>query len=277
MKEMKDLYLVPHDFTKRGDQALAHALKMVREGGGNILLVHIVDHVDEIQLATHKLKQVVEKLTAEEQNVIRVKGVEGNIFEDIAKVAEHTESTAIVMGIHDSTFFQKVFGTRALKVVSSSALPFVLVKDFPREDRLDEIVMPFSFAKESIQIIEFASYLAKKYDATIHLAGYKDSDEWLSRDMKTNEIVIRKQLTQAGVKHDIVALEGGKSYENALLNYAKEINADLIAAAYFSTGIKAMFHSFLEVMIENDHHIPVLTVNAAEMTSVNSTLSFLTV
>jgi len=55
-----------------------------------------------------------------------------------------------------------------------------------------------------------------------------------------------------------------------------EIGADVFAAAYFSQGIRSIFHSFLQAMITNEYKIPVITVNAPEMVTVGSG-SFLTV
>ena len=66
--------------------------------------------------------------------------------------------------------------------------------------------MPFSFAKESVQVAEFASSLAKKFDAKIHLVGYKDADEWLARDIKTNEVVVRRHLAELGIEYELVSI-----------------------------------------------------------------------
>ncbi|MCH2235516.1 MAG: universal stress protein [Crocinitomicaceae bacterium] len=142
---------------------------------------------------------------------------------------------------------------------------------------MNDIVMPFSFAKESVQVAEFASSLAKKFDAKIHLVGYKDADEWLARDIKTNEVVVRRHLAELGIEYELVSIPSGSDYEAGLLEYAKEIDADLIAAAYFSHGIKDLFHQFIQEMIENKHGIPVLTVNAVEVMAINSGYSFITV
>lgn len=277
MSTSEDLYLVPFDFTSVTEEALQYSLNLVHIAGGKVLLAHIVKNEKEIKAAEEKLSKVIEGLPEGDQEKVSYKVIEGSIFEDIDKIGELTNASIIVMGTHGVTGFQKLFGSNALKVVSSSGIPFIITQDNQLSDKVDLIIMPFSFARESVQVTQFATSLAEKYDAEIHLVGYRDKDEWLLRDMKTNQAIVRKHLTQHGVKHELVTLPGKKSYEKELMEYAKEVNADLIAAAYFSQGIKSVFHSFLEEMIQNEHKIPVLTINVAEVMAVNGNFSFLTV
>lgn len=272
-----DIYLVPFDFTSVTEDALNFGLKLAHTGGGSILLAHIVKSHDEIKPAESKLDTFISGLDQSDQSIISYKVMAGNIFDDIDKIGDLTGASIIVMGTHGANRFQKLFGSNALKVVSSSSIPFIITQEGHSKKKIDSIVMPFSFARESVQVTQFATSLAEKYDATIHLVGYRDKDEWLLRDMKTNQAIVRRHLTQHGVKHDIITLPGKESYEDELMAYSKEANADLIAAAYFSTGVKSLFHSFLQAMIENEHKIPVITINAPEVMAVNSGFSFLTV
>jgi nucleotide-binding universal stress UspA family protein len=270
-----DLYLVPFDFTSVTEEAMHFAIQLAHIGGGNVLLAHIVKNEDDVSNGEQKLLSVLEKLKAEDQAIINVKVMAGSIFDDLDKIGEITGATVIVMGTHGATRFQKLFGSNALKVVSSSNIPFIITQENQRTPKIEHIVMPFSFAKESVQVTQFATSLAAKYDATIHLVGYRDSDEWLLRDMKTNQAIVRRHLNSNKIKHEVVTLPGKDSYEDELLAYASETGADLFAAAYFSQGIKSVFHSFLQAMITNDHKIPVMTVNAPESTVGSG--SFLTV
>lgn len=277
MESNNDLYLVPFDFTQTATDAFEFALQLTKLGGGKILLAHIAKNEDEEKAAERKFEGFFNSLNDDIKDIVSYKVTVGNIFEDIDKIGELTGASVIVMGTHGVKGFQKLFGSNALKVVSSSGIPFMITQEGNKSKGIDKIVMPFSFARESVQVTQFAASLAEKYDATIHLVGYRDKDEWLLRDMKTNQAIVRKHLTQHGIKHEIVTLPGNEPYEKELMNYARELNADLIAAAYFSQGVKSLFHSFLQEMIMNEHKIPVLTINAPEVMAVNSSFSFLTV
>ena len=271
----EDLYLVPYDFTPVTEDAMNYALQLARVSGGKVLLAHIVKNEEDILTAELKLEKVLKNLSDSDELLTSYKVLDGNIFEDLDKIGDLTGASVIVMGTHGVSGFQKLFGSNALKVVSSSSIPFIITQEDQKVDKIENIVLPFSFAKESVQVTQFVSSLAEKYNATIHLVGYRDKDEWLLRDMKTNQAVMRKHLTQNKVKHDIITLPGKESYEVELMQYVKDSGADLIAAAYFSQGIKSIFHSFLQAMITNEHKIPVITINAPDVMSVSG--SFLTV
>jgi nucleotide-binding universal stress UspA family protein len=271
----EDLYLVPYDFTNVTEEAMRYALQLSHKGGGKVLLAHIVKNEDDILAAELKLEKVLKNLKDADEVKVSYKVMAGNIFEDLDKIGDLTKASVIVMGTHGVTGFQKLFGSNALKIVSSSKIPFIITQEDQEVRKIENIVLPFSFAKESVQVAQFAATLAEKYDATIHLVGYRDKDEWLLRDMKTNQAVVRRHLTSNKVKHDIITLPGKESYEIELMNYIKDSETDLIAAAYFSQGIKSIFHSFLQALITNEHKIPVITINAPDVMVASSGLSFI--
>ncbi len=275
-----DLYIVPYDFTVVTEESFQYSLNLVQNGGGKILLVHIVKEENQTISAKLKLDKILAKLDTEQAAIVNYKVVVGNIFDDLGKTAELLDGSLIVMGSHGATGLQKIFKSNALKVISHSSVPFVITQENQNKTKIENIVMPFSFAKESIQVTRFAASLAKKYDATIHLVGYRDKDEYLLRDMKINQAVVKKFLIQNDVKHDTKILDDSKSsssYQEDLMTYAQEIDADLIATAYFSTGIKELYNSFLQHMIANEQKIPVFVINAQEVLLVNSNYSFLTI
>lgn len=272
-----DKYFVPYDFTKVTDDALHYAFKLIKSAEtGEVILAHVVDNSKDEVAAKQKLQKIVDKLPEDEKKITSIKVMEGDIY-DLPKMAEMAEASVIVMGTHGASGLQKVFGSKALKVVGNSHIPFIITQENEKDTEINDIVMPFSFQRESVQVTQFAASLAEKYDATIHLVGYRGNDEWLLRDMKTNQTIVRRHLAEHNIKYNMVTLPGKKSYEKELIDYAEVVDADLIAAAYFPQGIRAMFQSFLQEMIMNEHRIPVITINAPEVMAVDSGFSFLTV
>src|SRR5690606_20879848 len=124
---------------------------------------------------------------------------------------------------------QKLMGSNALKIVSSTGTPFLIMQEGSSLKNIETIVMQFNFEKESIQISTFAGFIAKQFNATIHLAGYHDEDQWLREKTQTYQTVIKRLFDENGVKYKIVNLKKSKEYIKALIEYADEVNADLIA------------------------------------------------
>lgn len=268
------LYLVPFDFSPVSENAMRFAVDMATYNKGSIMVLHIVGKKSERQTARDKMQEMVSKYSKQEQELISTKVLIGDIYEDIAKASEILSASLIIMGTHGAKGIQKVFGSHALRLVSSTSTPFIIIQSLDHYTKMETIVMPFNFEKESIQIASVAGYIAKQFNATVHLVGYHDKDEWLEGQMKSNQVVIRKFFIDNNVKHEIVNLDRSKSYEKALINYAQSVNADLFAASAFTDSIIPSVNSFIQELIENP--IPLLTVNAEELTT-SSGYSFLTV
>lgn len=272
----KPVYLVPLDFSPVSIEALRTALGLAKRNNGSVLAIHIVAKKSERDEARDQFKQIIQSLSTEEQAILDSKVLIGGIYEDIAKTAEIIGASLIVMGTHGAKGMQKLFGSHALRLVSSTGTPFVILQEGSSLIDIKTIVMPFNFEKESIQISNFAGFIAKQFDATIHLVGYHDKDEWLKGKSYTNQIVVRGLFDEHKVKYEIVNLDQSKSYIDALMEYTEQIGADLIATSFFVDTIFPTMNSFVQALIENDHHIPLLTANAEELT-ISSGYSFITI
>lgn len=272
MKE--PVYLVPIDFSEVSIQALESAVGLAEYNNGSVMCLHIVSKKSEKQAAKTKMTELLRRLNFQNDVQIECRALVGNIYEDIAMVAEIIDASLIVLGTHGAVGLQKVFGSHALRLVSSTGVPFVILQEGSKLRDIENIVMPFNFEKETIQIATFAGYIAKQFDAVIHLAAYIDEDAWLKGASNANQIVIRKYFDQRNVKYQIVNLPKSKSYTKALLNYADEINADLIASSFFVDTILPTMNSFVQELIDNKKQIPLLTANAEDLT-ITQSYSFL--
>lgn len=264
--EQAPLYLIPYDFSPVSESALRLGLDLAIANKGSVILLHVVKKNTEKSEAKVKFKQLVENLKTEEQALATFKVLVGDIFDDIAKASELLDVTLIVMGTHGARGFQKIFGSHAVKMISSSACPFLITQGKKEIDKLKTIVMPFSFEKKTIQIASFASKMAKQFNATVHLVGYHDKDEWLEKHMKQNQMLVKSHLEGNGVECVIANIPIGSDYEKELMKYAASVDADLMAAGYFQEGIITNPNSFIQSMIENELNLPLLTVNAEELT-----------
>lgn len=277
---MKDItvnrYLVLFDFTKSTEDAFDYARVMVKQGGGEIFLIHMVDEEEELESANRRLETFVLGRSVADKACIHYRAVVGNIYTDLTALAESFDASAIVVGIENRTGIQKAFGTNALKMVADSHIPFIITPEGGKT-KISSIVMPFNFRRKSLQITQFATAIAKKFDATIHLVGNKDSEADLAKEMELNAVIVHNHLEEEGVPHDIITLSDQEPFHNAVLNYAESIDADLIAAAYFDDSFFSIFNTFVDELIENKSRIPVITVNGPEVMKHSPKLDYVPV
>lgn len=276
MTSSQRYYLVPFDFTEVSEHALHLAFQLAEKNNREVYLLHVAKNQHDKIAARKTFQERVEKLTDKQKAIITTKVLVGDIFVDLAKAGDILNASMIVMGTHGAKGFQKLFGSNAEKVISSSSVPVLIVRENEDLESFKTIVMPFSFEKETIQVLRYAAVLAKELDSVVHLVGQHKSDEWLQGHLKVNQTVARTFLTEQGIKHEVINLPTKSSFQKELMRYAEEIDAGLIAATYFKDGILPLPNSFIQEMIENKAIIPLLTINADEISVASSVLSFMT-
>ena len=123
----KKSFIVPHDFTSVADIALEHAIATARPLNAEVQLIHVVSKENQIHEANIKLQEIVDKYASEEVGIVPNVRI-GNIFEDIGDFASEHEAELIFMGTHGAHGWQHVTGSHALKVVTNSSVPFIIVQ-----------------------------------------------------------------------------------------------------------------------------------------------------
>ena len=261
------LYLVPCDFTHVSESALRLGLDLAKANNGRVVLLHVVRSQSEKREAQFKYRDLMAAQIDEDKALITTKTIVGDLFEDMSKAGELLDASLIVMGTHGAKGMQKIFGSNAVKMISNSESPFLITQGKKTVEKIKTIVMPFSYDKKSIQVATFAGKIAKKFDASIHLVGYTDGDDIHESHTRTNRIVVQNYLTEQNVDYVMESIDKGSGFEKSLMKYAADVDADLIAAGYYKDGVFTNPNSFIQAMIENELHLPVLTVNAEGLTT----------
>ncbi|MDX2360693.1 MAG: universal stress protein [Crocinitomicaceae bacterium] len=259
------VYLVPFDFTPITENALRIGLDFAASNDGCVFLLHVVKTELERKKQSEVLDAFVKGLSHEDQKRIVPKLLVGDLYKEVAKAGDILGAPLSIMGTHGAKGLQKIFGSNAVKMISKSPTPFLVTVNEKPIAKIETIVMPFSFVKESLQVLDCVRFIAKEFNAMIHLVGYHDDKVWLKELSIENQQIARDVLAKSGIPCEIVNLPRKKSYEDELSDYLFSVRADLIATTYFKNGILPPPNTFVQVMLENDHEIPVLTVNADEL------------
>lgn len=258
-----NLFIVPHDYTSVGDAALKYALFLAKPRKTSIMLLHIVSNKDKEKLALEKLEKIIENLDlGVGDGTVQASVAEGNIFDDISKIAEKNDARLIIMGTHGASGMQKLFGSYAMKVVSNSSIPFLVVQDGVNQSKLNNIVIPITTSKESLQIVHIAGEIAKTFESKIYVIAEFQSDERLAHQLKIRISLLKNQFEEKGVEAEIEILKTKKSFQKSIIDFAKSKNCDLIAVAHHSSSIFAQFEKYTQDLITNDEYFPCLVVNA---------------
>lgn len=258
----QNLYIVPHDFSPVGDAALRYALHLGKHVHTEIRLLHLAASNSDAIRASAKMDEVIGRFEVPAGVEITKMIREGSIFEDIGKISKAAHAQLIIMGTHGSSGLQKLFGSNAMKVITSAETPFLIVqKDTPLNE-LKNIVVPIDLTKESLQIISNAGDMAAIYGATVHVIGEKQNDALLSQQMKNRILIVKNLYEERNITCKVEYMKGNGSLQRKVMEYAKENSIDLIAIAYHSESLLPQFDTFAQSLITNDQKLPCMVLNS---------------
>ena len=257
--------LVPTDFTEVAHTAINHAVRIAETTKGEVILLNVVKSKEEVSHATEKMAEE-EKIAKSFYSDCQVKSVVriGNIFDDIGQAADEIGANLIIMGTHGASGWQKVVGSHALKVITNSSVPFIVVqKQIMRPSVYDNIVVPLDLHNETKQKLEIVSSMANYFKSKVHLISPYESDEFLLHKLKANIAWGKKYLSSKGVKSDAHIGAKGANFIDEILNLTSDVDADLISIMNLQkNSLMGMLGSAYEQsLITNELQTPVLCVN----------------
>lgn len=266
----KEVYkvLVPHDFTSVANCAVSHAVKVAKSYGGEVHLLHVVGKAKEVEANKEKLSKIATDAESKHGVTTRVIVRIGNIFEDIGDVASEISAGYIVMGTHGARGMQKIMGSHAIRVISHSKVPFIIVQEKgPSEtDAYDDIVVPIDYSDVTKQKLAIAASIAQHFNSKVHLFAAVESDQFLQTKLDRELGFAKKYFTEKSISYTIENAEESGGFKKQLVKYAARINADMIAIVNTQEGslLPDFFGSEEQEVIANDAEIPVIITNPTQ-------------
>jgi nucleotide-binding universal stress UspA family protein len=257
--------LVPTDFTKVSDTAIDHAILTGKIINAEVHVIHIIENKQQIGEARAKLEALSEIIRSEKgveiQTIVRI----GSIFEDIDKVATEIDASLIIMGTHGLRGMQFITGSRALKIVTESSVPFIVVQERNiRPQGYHKLVVPLDLHKETKQKLSLVADMAKYFGSKVHLISPGETDEFLRNQLNRNIRFAEEYFSEREIPYEVEITESkSDGFVKSLLKYSAAVEADLICIMnFYDNSIMSIFNqSYEQQVITNEAQIPVLCVN----------------
>lgn len=258
------IFIVPHDFTTVADQALDHALSTAKRVSGKIYLLHVVAKDKEIKAAELKLNELIKDkdTTIDLVPFVRV----GNIFDAIGDFASEHHADLIFMGTHGRHGWQHITGSHALKVITHSTVPFIVVQEKGlKAEGYDDIVVPLDLNKETKQKLAYVANIAIYFKSKVHVITPDETDEYLKHQVKANIKFATRFFQERNIEitTKVVPKSG---FDKEVVKHAVAIDADLIAIMNLNRNnlFGVITANYEQYIITNDAQIPTLIVNPIE-------------
>jgi len=238
MEKNKKSIIVPWDFTQEAQYALDHSIRIAKILDNDITLVHIVDEAKgfsnkakmkrQIEESSEKLNSVSEKTFKEHGTRPMIVVKQGNIYNTINEVANELEARMVIMGTHGYRGIEKYTGSKALKVIAGSKIPYIVVQS-PYEYRpYNDIVFTVDHISETKEKLVWANYMGHYFRSKINIITPNHKDELLRRNTLANLNFAKKYLEEKRVDYEIHYANKKQNFTDQVIEFAQQVNTNLI-------------------------------------------------
>ena len=267
--------LVPTDFSEQAENALKVAAMLAKKHNAEIYLLHMmeipmqqidpgasVSDVPEalffMKLAHKRFEDLIESDYLEGITVRET--VKADItFNEIKDSCKEYDIDLIVMGSHGASGLKEMFiGSNAEKVVRSSDVPVLVIKNEHNSFNIRDFVFASDFKNDNKKTYEQAVKFAKMTDAKIHLLLVNTANNFITtHDSRTR---INDFISGQTFENYTINVHNDTSVEQGILNFSAEIDADLIGiSTHGRQGIAHFFNSSISEDLVNHAERPVIT------------------
>lgn len=251
--------LIPFDLKEESFNAIMHAEFIARIANSELVLLHLVKHESDIPYAQNELNKWAERVKQSFEGTVKTIVEEGELSTTIDEIAKLQHCGLVVMPTHGMRGLQRITGSLALKVVSESTTPFIVVQQRQvRAEGYKKIVIPVTFRQQLVEESSFFASMAKLFSSEVYFIAQEvasgHDQELISK--------VENIFTEANIAFSLHIETEHRPFAKSVVAYAAAIDADLICAVNFSFEyLYTLFpRTEEEDLIYNEAQIPVLLI-----------------
>lgn len=263
--------LVPCDFSTPSVQAFKFAADVARTTGGEVIALHVIElpvmnesvlmpslsfeetFIKDMKANAEKnFGKMQNKWAADIKCTTRVEF--GNPTTTIREFIDERKIDLVVMGTHGATGMKEFFiGSNTEKIVRTSTVPVISVKDLVKVASVRNIVFPNTLGLDQEKLMQQVKALQNFFGATLHVL-YINTPSRFRRDIEVKQ-EMKTFAKRFLLKDYTLTIFNDFSEEEGLRNFIADIKADLVAMA--THGRKGLNHLMSGSIAEDAvNHLP---------------------
>ena len=268
--------LVPVDFSEKSNYAVKMAAKIGENIEAEIYLLHLVElpsgiidmgsgsnfSIPESMMYLRKVKEKILALKAthfRDSQIVKYSIRFQNPFEGIRDFVKKMNANLIVMGSKGvSDFEEMIIGSNTEKVVRTSTIPVIVVKADSKKFKFKKLVFASNYDDENkVAFVDFLNF-AKQFKTEIHLLKINTASSF--ENSFTTKEKIKNFIKDFDMPKNKIHIHNDESVVKGITNFAKEIEADLIAlTTHGRSGLSNLFNSSIAKSVSKSVLRPVIT------------------
>jgi nucleotide-binding universal stress UspA family protein len=272
--------LVAVDFSECSVNALEHAITIANKAEADIEMIFVIKPDSSRDMFTEgpqtlsamvkdKFDELIERFHHRMgKNKLGYIIREGKVYHEIIKEADNKDFFLVMAGTHGSSGFEEFWmGSNANRIVSAIKKPVITIRGGVNIKRhLEKIVLPLDSTPETRQKVPFTAYMAKIFDAEVHILKVNTSKvAAVIRKIDSYSDQVIKHLEEEKVKYVVEAVQAD-NITDATIEYALQINANLISIMTEQeiSAKNLLLGPYAQQMV-NHSPIPVLSIHPKEL------------
>tara|TARA_R110002020_G_scaffold358857_3_gene571520 strand:+ start:7037 stop:7903 length:867 start_codon:yes stop_codon:yes gene_type:complete len=275
--------LVPYDFSEQANNALNFATTISSKFDHvEIIVLHVVEVPSSsgmgtmgggevmpemenqmffIELMDRRKEQFkeLENKHAGSKYGFNTKIVLGNAFQNISSAIIDEDPDLVIMGSKGSDGIEEVLiGSNTEKVVRTSHCPVMTIKATTNPEKIKKIVFANDFREGQDELAKRIKNLQEWFDADLYLVVINTPGSF--ETTRESAARIKYFVNKYEIKHAVAEIYNSDSEESGIVEFAEDIDADLIAmATHGRTGLIHLFTGSIAEDVVNHAKRPVWT------------------
>jgi nucleotide-binding universal stress UspA family protein len=280
--------LVPTDFSECSMYSLRYAASLARKTKASLHILNIIEKSDYYYagdamiappvdlLMIDEYVKAMKKISTEKLNKLisgkflsRLKVTSHiitgkRVYYEIINYSNKIKADIIIMGTKGLGGIKGIlFGSNAERTVRFSERPVLVINKEIINPVLKTIVFASDFTKEAHVIFPIIKNFAEIYDADIHLLKVNIAEQFTTT---RDNIRLMKSFNEKFNSNNKIVIYDDYMKEEGILNYADDVNADLIAVGtHGKNGLARFFKSDVSEAMVRLTHKPILVINFSEL------------
>ena len=274
MKSPKNI-LLPSDFSKNSDNAIAYAIDLVKKNEGELSLLHVFEVPFMAPSSAFTTREKTMKVVEEEmrkisqsklESIIKNNNIdevpkltllrEGNVQEEILEVIKEGDIDLVIMGTKGETANRGLFmGSVAKEIVQHAPCPVLAIPDEASFDGINKIVYATDLQQDETNTINYMVEFAKLYDASLiilHVDHETEVKEW-SIDLLM-DMIEKTDYPKIAYKEMVL-----NDVAEGIDDYVEKNRPDILAMTTHTTTLyDKIFHKSITKQLLMHTHIPLL-------------------
>jgi nucleotide-binding universal stress UspA family protein len=273
--------LVRYDFSEVANHALKFAADLSRRNNEcGVTVINVIEQPSPDSIKTMGIKdydpmenlymkKLISTIKGKMQDLmnnqnykdikLEYKIVLGNPFNEISEEIQTQGTELVVMGTSGASGSKEfLVGSNAERMVRYSKCPVITVSEPHDADKIDKIVFASNFSELNEEFVNHVKRLQKSFDAKLHIVKINTPSSFTSTRFDTAQFETFAQ--ENDLSNYEFEIYNHSNEEDGIIEYAEDINADMIALGTGQRrGLGHFFSGSIAEDVVNHAKIPVWT------------------